>query len=161
MFDMNANQLGAEIKRLRKIHKMSQKELASGICTQPAISGIESGKVYPSIDILYLLSIRLRVSMDYFLKILLNDSSTYIEDTKEHIDELLKNKDYQEIYELCKFELQQLKHRNMNFTFTQFIKWCHSVSSYYLGIIKWKKCIEELNNLLDDSHLLTGHKFQD
>lgn len=45
---------------------MSQKELASGICKQGQISRIENGEYTPGSKLLYDLSRKLKVSMDYF-----------------------------------------------------------------------------------------------
>lgn len=157
---MNTTELGSEIKRLRKNNRLSQKQLAEGICTQPAISGIEAGKVYPSIDILYLLSIRLKVTLDFFIKILLNDSQNYIEVTKTHIDFLLKVKEYQEAYELTSFELKQPT-RNLGYYYAHFIKWAYIIAGYYIKKVDFQECVTELLNLLDTSHPLFGHDFQD
>jgi HTH-type transcriptional regulator, pleiotropic regulator of extracellular virulence genes len=158
---LNTKALGEEIKRLRKLNKKSQKQLAEGLCTQPTISGIEAGKVYPSIDILYLISVRLKVNLEYLFKILLNEAKNYMEETKEHIEDLLKEKNYQEVFDLCQFEKKQNNSRNVSYTFDQFINWTYIISNYYLKNIDWKECIEELNQLLNHSHLLFGHEFQD
>jgi HTH-type transcriptional regulator, pleiotropic regulator of extracellular virulence genes len=161
MLLLNTKAMGEEIKRLRKLNKMSQKQLAEGLCTQPTISGIEAGKVYPSIDILLLISIRLKVNLGYLFKILLNDTQNYIEETKEHIEELLKKKNYQEVFDLCQFEKKQNNTRYVSYTFDHFINWTYIISSYYLKNLTWKECIEKLKDLLNHSHLLFGHEFQD
>jgi transcriptional regulator with XRE-family HTH domain len=157
---MNSVLLGKEIKRLRKIYGISQKQLSEGVCTQPAISGIEAGKVYPSIDILYSLSLRLKVTLDYFIKILLNDTQNYINETFDHIEKLLKFKNYQEAYELCSFELKQ-QSRSRGYKFDQFINWTHTITSYYLQYMNWEESIHRLNGLEDTSHPLFGQDFQD
>lgn len=64
--------LATRLKNRRKELKMSQKELAEGICKQGQISRLESGEYTPGADFLYALSRRLKVSMDYFLKNMLN-----------------------------------------------------------------------------------------
>ena len=46
--------------------KFSQKELAEGICKQGQISRLENGEYTPGSDVLYKLSKKLNVSMDYF-----------------------------------------------------------------------------------------------
>ncbi|MGM7722955.1 helix-turn-helix domain-containing protein [Metabacillus sp. Hm71] len=149
-----------EIKRLRKVNNLSQSQLAEGICTQATISGIEAGKGYPSVDILYILSIRLKVTLDYFYKILLNDAQEYIQETEKYLEELLKKKNYEEAFQICSSELSQ-KNRQMGYKFDQIINWVYIVSSYYLKKMDFHSSINKLNALLDHSHPLYGQDFLD
>ena len=160
MIVLNAKALGEEIKRLRKTNNLSQAQLAEGICTQATISGIEAGRGYPSVDILYILSIRLKVSLDYFFKILLNDAQGYIQETECMLEELMKKKDYKETFEITTNELRQST-RNLGYKFDQLIKWVHIISSYYLKKIDWQKAIAMLEDLLDNNHPLFGQDFID
>ncbi|KOP82802.1 helix-turn-helix domain-containing protein [Cytobacillus solani] len=160
MIVLNAKALGEEIKRLRKSNNLSQAQLAEGICTQATISGIEAGRGYPSVDILYILSIRLKVSLDYFYKILLNDAQGYIQDTERMLEELMKKKDYNETFEITSNELKQST-RNLGYKFDQLIKWVHIISSYYLQKLNWKKAVIMLEDLLDSNHPLFGQDFID
>ena len=59
--------LATRLKNRRKELKMSQRELAEGICKQGQISRLENGEFTPGADFLYALSKKLKVSMDYFL----------------------------------------------------------------------------------------------
>lgn len=62
---MNQKQFfGAEIKRLRNEKKLTQKKLCSGICSQPMLSAIESGKYIPNSKLLIQLCQRLEVSTE-------------------------------------------------------------------------------------------------
>lgn len=160
MIVLNAKALGEEIKRLRKTNNLSQAQLAEGICTQATISGIEAGKGYPSVDILYILSIRLKVSLDYFFKILLNDAQGYIQETEHMLEDLMKKKDYKETFEITTNELKQTS-RNLGYKFDQLIKWVHIISSYYLKKMDWQKAVTRLKNLLDSNHPLFGQDFID
>ncbi|WP_313800104.1 helix-turn-helix domain-containing protein [Cytobacillus sp.] len=160
MIVLNAKALGEEIKRLRKTNNLSQAQLAEGICTQATISGIEAGRGYPSVDILYILSIRLKVSLDYFFKILLNDAQGYIQDTERMLEDLMKKKDYKETFEITTNELKQST-RNLGYKFDQLIKWVNIISSYYLKKVDWQKAVSMLENLLDSSHPLFGQDFID
>ncbi|MED3553070.1 helix-turn-helix domain-containing protein [Cytobacillus praedii] len=160
MLVLNAKALGEEIKRLRKSNNLSQAQLAEGICTQATISGIEAGRGYPSVDILYILSIRLKVSLDYFYKILLNDAQGYIQDTECMLEELMKKKDYNETFEITSNELKQSP-RNLGYKFDQLINWVYIISSYYLKKINWKKAVSMLEDLLDNNHPLFGQDFID
>ncbi len=58
--------LGEKIKKRRKEIKMTQAELAEGICTQAMISRIEKKKVRPSRDLIEKVAERLDVSVHYF-----------------------------------------------------------------------------------------------
>ena len=59
--------LATRLKNRRKELKMSQRELAEGICKQGQISRLENGEFTPGADFLYALSKKLKVSIDYFL----------------------------------------------------------------------------------------------
>ncbi len=59
--------LSKRFKNRRKELGFTQKELAEGICEQSLISRVEKLGVAPTSDILFALSQRLQVSMDYFL----------------------------------------------------------------------------------------------
>ncbi|WP_238141168.1 helix-turn-helix domain-containing protein, partial [Streptococcus suis] len=58
--------LSKRFKNRRKELGFTQKELAEGICEQSLISRVEKLGVAPTSDILFALSQRLQVSMDYF-----------------------------------------------------------------------------------------------
>ena len=60
-------QIGLALRRLRKKHNLTQKDLANGICSQAEISKIESGTHSPTIELLYALSRRLQVPISAFL----------------------------------------------------------------------------------------------
>ncbi|MFP9128391.1 helix-turn-helix domain-containing protein [Niallia sp. BSM11] len=160
MVELNAKALGEEVKRLRKLNKLSQTQLADGICTQATISGIEAGRGYPSVDILYIISIRLKVTLEYLYKILLNDAEDYIKETEELLEDLMKQKNYKEAYEICQSERKQ-GNRNLGYKFEQLIAWVHIVSGYYLQKYDYRIAIKELENLLDDDHPLFGQDFID
>ncbi|MED3146605.1 helix-turn-helix transcriptional regulator, partial [Bacillus thuringiensis] len=49
---MQAEKLGSEIKKIRVLRGLTQKQLSENICHQSEVSRIESGAVYPSMDIL-------------------------------------------------------------------------------------------------------------
>jgi HTH-type transcriptional regulator, pleiotropic regulator of extracellular virulence genes len=65
---MNDIKLGDEVKKLRKLRGLTQKQLAENICHQSEISRIEAGSVYPSVYILHGISEKLEVPLAYFYK---------------------------------------------------------------------------------------------
>ncbi|HFR3160296.1 TPA: helix-turn-helix domain-containing protein, partial [Streptococcus suis] len=69
--------LSKRFKNRRKELGFTQKELAEGICEQSLISRVEKLGVAPTSDILFALSQRLQVSMDYFFYHL-SSSSRYL-----------------------------------------------------------------------------------
>lgn len=56
--------LGTNIKNRREEMKLTQKDLASGICTQSQISKIEKGESVPLADLLYRIADKLNISID-------------------------------------------------------------------------------------------------
>lgn len=58
--------IGEKIKNRRREIKMTQSDLAEGICTQAMISRIEKRKVRPSRELMEKLAERLEVSLHYF-----------------------------------------------------------------------------------------------
>ncbi|MCJ0549926.1 helix-turn-helix domain-containing protein, partial [Enterococcus cecorum] len=64
---------------------MSQKELAAVICKQGQISRIENGEYTPGSKLLYDLSRKLKVSMDYFFNEQISSDSVELEDFKKFI----------------------------------------------------------------------------
>lgn len=58
--------IGEKIKKRRKEIKMTQSDLADGICTQAMISRIEKKRVRPSRDLMEKIAERLEVSLHYF-----------------------------------------------------------------------------------------------
>ncbi|WP_082196973.1 helix-turn-helix domain-containing protein [Bacillus sp. FJAT-27916] len=66
---MDFSVIGQRIRELRKSLKLSQEELAEGICTQAQISKIEKGDVFPYANTLYLISKKLGVDVNYFFEI--------------------------------------------------------------------------------------------
>lgn len=62
-----SNLLGERLKHRRVEFHLTQKELSEGICKQSQISKIENQNYDHGASILKELSVRLNVSMDYFL----------------------------------------------------------------------------------------------
>lgn len=58
---------GTEIKKIRMAKKISQKDLCEGICSQPMLSSIESGKYIPNSQILVQLCQRLEIDTDLLI----------------------------------------------------------------------------------------------
>ncbi|KMK76747.1 helix-turn-helix domain-containing protein [Alkalihalobacillus pseudalcaliphilus] len=159
---ISSKDLGEEIKKLRKQFSLSQKDLAEGICTQAAISSIELGRTFPSIDILYAISIKLHFSIDQLIKELSTTSYLYIQETMSEIDRLVKLNDYKEVFEITKLNLKNHTLKTLGNEFNQYIRWHNILSSYYINQINYKQCINELEELIDvQQDYLLKQSYQD
>ncbi|HFI2692572.1 TPA: helix-turn-helix domain-containing protein, partial [Streptococcus suis] len=79
--------LATRLKSRRLELGLSQAELAEGICEQGQISRIEKGKYNPGAELLYKLSLKLSVPMNYFF-----DESIVTEDSTIQNFKILSNK---------------------------------------------------------------------
>jgi HTH-type transcriptional regulator, pleiotropic regulator of extracellular virulence genes len=145
--------LGQEIRKLRKLRKLTQKSLAAGICNQSEISRLEKGEVFPSIDILHLLAIRLKVPTFYFFEVLIHTDANYKNNMIEEILVLSQKKNYNEVFLLVEKELRTTE---CHPEFKQFLLWQYYISSYYLKKINFNYCLTELMLLLKKQTLGTN-----
>jgi HTH-type transcriptional regulator, pleiotropic regulator of extracellular virulence genes len=137
--------LGKEIRKLRKLRNLTQKQLASDICNQSEISRLEKGDVFPSIDILHLVANKLKVPTFYFFEVLIHDNIAYKNNLTEKILTLVQNKNYIEVYKSVEKELNKTE---CHPEFKQFLSWQYYVSAYYLKKINSDTCLTELKLLL-------------
>ncbi|MGR3765966.1 helix-turn-helix domain-containing protein [Rossellomorea sp. NS-SX7] len=142
---MDKEVLGKEIKKLRKLRNLTQKQLAEGICNQSEISRLEKGEVFPSIDILHLVANKLKVPTFYFYEVLIHDNISYKNNLTGKLMTLVQNKDYIEVYKLVENELKKTE---CHPEFKQFLLWQYYVSAYYLKKINSDTCLTELKLLL-------------
>ena len=91
-----AETLGKKIKRIRKQHKLTQKQLSDGICTQALISMFESDETVPSSVVLYKIAKKLNVTLDYFFEETRPSTkvTTHNKDTFVVIRTLIQNYEY-------------------------------------------------------------------
>lgn len=143
---MDKERLGKEIKRWRKIRGFTQKTLAEDVCHQSEISRLETGEVFPSIDVLHLLARKLKIPSTYFFEVLIHDDVEYKETFKEEILTLSKNKDYMKIFQMIDEVLQQKE--TIHPELKKFLLWQYYIAAYTLKKINPKSCITELNLLL-------------
>lgn len=135
-------QIGLALRRLRKKHNLTQKDLANGICSQAEISKIESGTHSPTVDLLYALSRRLQVPITTFL-----NHEHHLDSIKVIDDELLthfQNKEYGIIYNNAKRKLQNLQmDEELNSLYSYYLH----LSAYRMEKIDYRTCIVELQRL--------------
>ncbi|MGX8176338.1 helix-turn-helix domain-containing protein [Exiguobacterium artemiae] len=144
MDQFTSPQIGLALRRLRKKHNLTQKDLANGICSQAEISKIESGTHSPTVDLLFALSRRLQVPMTVFL------DRTEQYDSLRTIDDALlmkfRNLKYKEIYNETRHLLTTLR---LTEEASLLYKYYFHLSSYRLKKIDFRTCIVELQKLSD------------
>ncbi|WP_019152483.1 helix-turn-helix domain-containing protein [Robertmurraya massiliosenegalensis] len=91
---------GESLRNIRKRAGLSQKELASGICSQAQISKIEKNDEIPSALILNEISKKLGVDMNYFFEIQQSHKLEFINQIKDQVWNLKKQKKYSELQKL-------------------------------------------------------------
>ncbi|HDX9579500.1 TPA: helix-turn-helix domain-containing protein [Bacillus pseudomycoides] len=143
---MHAQKLGAEIKRIRVMRGLTQKQLSDNICHQSEISRIESGVVYPSMDILQGMAAKLQIPIIHFYEVLAYSDIERKKQFMSHIKALCKQKKYEEIY---KKVWDELKKEEDHPEFQQFLLWHHHLSAYVLKKVNYDYCILELKKLIN------------
>ncbi len=96
--------IGEQIKELRKHFGISQQELCRDICSQSFISRIESGDLSPSAHLLYRISMRLGIDMNFFLESVYVTRMDYVQEVLLQLSEALKKKNFMQIKELVDYE---------------------------------------------------------
>lgn len=143
---MHAEKLGSEIKKIRVMRGLTQKQLSDNICHQSEVSRIESGAVYPSMDILQGIAAKLQVPIIHFYEVLIYSDIERKKQLKDQIIMLCKQKKYKEIYNKV---WNELKKEEYHPEFQQFLQWQYHVSAYVLKKIDYEYCILELKKLLN------------
>ena len=141
MDQFTSPQIGLALRRLRKKHNLTQKDLANGICSQAEISKIESGTHSPTVDLLFALSRRLQVPITVFLDHTEQQNSIRI------IDDALLTK-FQKS-RICKQFINETKDiysntsqitKNYNLLYKYYFHLC----AYRLKKIDFRTCIVEI-----------------
>ena len=131
--------LATRIKSRRKELKLSQKELAEGICKQGQISRLENGEYTPGSELLHQLAKKLNVSMDYFFDEQILNESTELIDFKKISKTFITQRNYESlkyIYDLEKKKSQE---------------WIASLVEFYVHDRR-ELAIERLEKALKSTH---------
>ncbi|MBZ4263190.1 helix-turn-helix transcriptional regulator, partial [Streptococcus pneumoniae] len=99
--------LATRLKNRRKELKMSQRELAEGICKQGQISRLESGEFTPGADFLNALAKKLKVSMDYFFDEQVVEKVEELSEFKKLAQTFITNRNYESLKYI--YELENVK----------------------------------------------------
>ncbi len=125
---------------------LTQKQLSENICHQSEVSRIESGAVYPSMDILQGIAAKLQVPIIHFYEVLIYSDIERKKQFKDQVITLCKQKKYKEIYNRV---WNELKKEEYHPEFQQFLQWQYHVAAYMLKKIDYEYCILELKKLLN------------
>ena len=125
---MDFSIIGQRIRELRKSLRLSQEELAEGICTQAQISKIEKGDVYPYANTLYLISQKLGVDVNYFFEIGSTPRIDYVNEVFRQLRLARRSLQFKDMERIIKLE-------ERNPLFTQ--------NNRNLQMILWNKAIYE------------------
>lgn len=138
-------------KRLEK--KLSQTELASGICEQAQISRMEQGKYIPGAEIVYLLSKKLQVQMEYFFEESVTEElSPELLEFKKLSKELLRNNDYKSLKYL--YDIEVSKAAKFTLSDQIYFDWIRSILLFYYENKKQKGIdllLETLRKISDNN----------
>lgn len=141
--------LASRLKERRKALKMSQKELAEGICKQGQISRIENGEYTPGSELLYALSRKLRVSMDYFFDEQVQDEKNELENFRLVAENFISQRDYSSLKYLYNLESKSSSH--LSLSDKMYLEWIQTLILFYCdnnkleAVSKLEKLIKEKN----------------
>lgn len=124
------NEIGQAINSLRKMARLSQEELSRDICSQAQLSKIENKNENPSETVLYKLSKKLGVDMNYFFEITETQRLDYLKKVKELIEECKRERDYQRLRKILKAEM--LKPIFQGSEKQQYLLWHEAICIHYL-----------------------------
>ena len=143
--------LASRLKERRKALKMSQKELAEGICKQGQISRIENGEYTPGSELLYALSRKLRVSMDYFFDEQVQDEKNELENFRLVAENFISQRDYSSLKYLYNLESKSSSH--LSLSDKMYLEWIQTLVLFYCdnnkleAVSKLEKLLNDIDNL--------------
>ncbi|MBG9547970.1 helix-turn-helix domain-containing protein [Cytobacillus firmus] len=151
---MDFSVIGNKIKELRRIQRITQKELAEDICTQAQISKLENGEVIPCASTLFLISQKLGIDVNYFFNIGLTPRLDYVEEVARQLKIARRNFKYREMEEIVEMEERNpLFYQNQKYL--QLLIWHKGICLYHVH-----SDFERSLQTLDEALELTNEKFR-
>ncbi|MBG9586572.1 XRE family transcriptional regulator [Cytobacillus firmus] len=151
---MDFSVIGDKIKELRRIQRITQKELAEDICTQAQISKLENGEVIPCASTLFLISQKLGIDVNYFFNIGLTPRLDYVEEVARQLKIARRNFKYREMEEIVEMEERNpLFYQNQRYL--QLLIWHKGICLYHVH-----SDFEHSLQTLDEALALTNEKFR-
>ena len=142
--------LASRLKERRKALKMSQKELAEGVCKQGQISRIENGEYTPGSELLYALSRKLRVSMDYFFDEQVQDEKNELENFRLVAENFISQRDYSSLKYLYNLESKSSSH--LSLSDKMYLEWIQTLVLFYCDDNKFE-AVSKLEKLLKERNI--------
>ena len=141
--------LATRIKSRRKEMKFSQKELAEGICKQGQISRLENGEYTPGSDVLYKLSKKLNVSMDYFFDDKILNENTELTEFKKIAKTFITQRNYESLKYI--YGLGKEKSHRLTISDKIYLEWIASLVDFY-ACDRRERAIERLEKAIKLTH---------
>ena len=141
--------LATRLKNRRKELKMSQRELAEGICKQGQISRLENGEFTPGADFLYALSKKLKVSIDYFFNEQIVEEIDELSEFKKLAQTFITNRNYESLKYI--YELESVKVHRFSLVNKFYMEWIKSLIDFYFygqkeeAVARLEKVLFQLN----------------
>ena len=141
--------LATRLKNRRKELKMSQRELAEGICKQGQISRLENGEFTPGADFLYALSKKLKVSIDYFFNEQIGEEIDELSEFKKLAQTFITNRNYESLKYI--YELESVKVHRLSLVNKFYMEWIKSFIDFYFygqkeeAVARLEKVLSQLN----------------
>ncbi|MDO4666722.1 MAG: helix-turn-helix domain-containing protein [Streptococcus sp.] len=121
--------LATRLRSRRLELNLSQAELAEGICEQGQVSRIEQGKYNPGSELLYKISLKLNVSMNYFFDESISKESNELENFKSLSTKILMDRDYTSLKYL--YELEVEKKQKLPLSDQLYLSWIESIILFH------------------------------
>lgn len=141
--------LATRIKSRRKELKLSQKELAEGICKQGQISRLENGEYTPGSELLYQLAKKLNVSMDYFFDEQIVNENSELTEFKKLVKTFITQRNYESLKYI--YNLEKEKSHRLSLSDKIYLEWIASLVDFYAQGRR-EEAIERLEKALNSSH---------
>ena len=122
------NTLAEKFRLKRKELRLSQQTLAEGICEQSQISKIERGYFIPSADLLFKLSQRLEVPLDYFFNEQIEIKSN-LSNFKQLSARLLDDRNYEDLEYIYRIEIERSTFLTLEDR--TYLEWIKAIIDFY------------------------------
>lgn len=137
--------IATRIKNRRKELKLSQKELAEGICKQGQISRLENGEYTPGSELLHQLAKKLKVSMDYFFDEAISNETTEFTEFQNIAKGFIARRDFDSLKYI--YELEKDKSHRLSLADKIYLEWVAALVDFYC-YHKKEEAIMNLERLL-------------
>ncbi|WP_096437802.1 helix-turn-helix domain-containing protein [Alteribacter populi] len=148
--------IGKRIREARAKNQLTQAQLANGICSQAQVSHIEKGALTPSAVVLYGISKKLGVDMNYFFNIGTDDKRQG-NPTFKHIQSIVDNlkdlRDYKSLSLIIENAMVDMESKTSQEK--QFLLWHKAICLYYVDndFFSAERLLMEALALTDSQHL--------